>query len=115
MSKRISGVKNLVSKIGAFSRVLPFIQPMSPTANGVWVSTSGPGSGASSASGTGLCVAAGLAPSGAAATCAAGTIITMSTRVALLAATATVAIVASGVPSACETTVQSPAGRSAKE
>ena len=52
MSKRISGVKNLVSNTGVVSRGVPFIQPRSPTANGVCVSTAGAGAGACSASGT---------------------------------------------------------------
>ncbi len=51
MSKRTSGVKNLVSKIGVELRVVPFIQPRSPTAKGVSVSTSGAGAGVWSASG----------------------------------------------------------------
>src|ERR1022692_4631699 len=126
MSKRISGVKNLVSNIGAFSRVLPFIQPISPTANGVCVSTSGPGSGAVSASGTTWGAAATsvgavkrLVAAKAAAAGADGAggapFMTMSLRGALLGATVTAGKAISGKPSTSDVSDHAPGLKSANE
>src|SRR5580658_507786 len=113
MSKRTSGVKNLVSKIGDFSRGVPFIQPRSPTANGDCRSTSGAGAGACSASAiigafsaradalrggadTDGAVGASAATDGMGADAAAGTFITTSRRVALLGTTCSEGTLASG-------------------
>ena len=126
-------MKNFVSKIGDFSRVLPFSQPISPTlANGVTVSFSGAGSGACSASGTvgtagaaagtvraafaasaATAASAGAAAAGGGA--AAGAFITRSFLLALPAITSSAGATTSGTPSTWDVMTQEPGGTSAKE
>src|SRR5580700_8892657 len=128
MSKRTSGVKKFVSNIGDFSRGVPFIQPMSPTANGVCKSTAGAGGGACRASAMiaavletagaggvalGAAVGASDAAEGLAAGPTAGTFMTTSRRVALLARTCSEGTLTSGDPSTCMVRDQTPDGRSA--
>src|SRR6185437_3402434 len=128
--KRTSGVKNLVSNTGLLARLVPFIQPRSPTANGVCVSTSGAGSGFCRASGTAAATAAAAtaatseegagaaagAPATAGAAGAEGRVfITRSARVALPVTTISDGAVTLGAPALCTLTVQVPGGRSAKE
>src|ERR1700683_642218 len=132
MSKRTSGVKKFVSNIGDFSRGVPFIQPISPTANGVCKSIAGAGGGACKASamiaavlatigegGEGVALGAPVGPSAATeelvAGPAAGTFMTTSRRVALFAMTCSAGTFTSGVPSTCTVSDQTPEGRSAKE
>src|SRR5579864_2042064 len=130
MSKRTSGVKNFVSKIGVEVRVVPFIQPRSPTANGVAVSTSGAGGGAWSPSGTIAATAAEAAAAiwgegaatgvpataaGAAGGAAGGTFMTRSDRVAAPVTTRSEGLLTAGSPPTCAVTTHVPGGRSPKE
>src|SRR5271168_755965 len=117
MSKRISGVKNLVSNIGAFSLEVPFIQPTYPTlAQGVWVSFSGPGSGSWSASGIrGAAAGAASATTGAEGLGVTAMFMAMSCRVALPATTFRDGTCTSGNPSTVMVKTHEPGGTSANE
>src|ERR1700675_4175676 len=117
MSKRISGVKNFVSNIGDFSREVPFIQPTYPTlAHGVWVSTSGPGSGACSASGILGAAAGGAdASTGAEGLGVAAMFMAISCRVAVPATTFRDGTRTSGKPSTVMVNDHEPGRTSANE
>src|SRR5258705_543754 len=104
--------------MGAFSRLVPFIQPISPTANGGSVSTVGPELGACRASGTEAVRARAEAAGAGAATGAgapAGTFITTSCRVALLASTSSAGSATCWYPVASKVRDQAPGGRSENE
>src|SRR5215469_11913277 len=122
----------VVSNTGVVARLVPFIQPRSPTANGVCVSTAGAAGGACSASGTiaataaeaaaaisgeGVRAGAGAAATAGAAGAAVGgaMLMTRSERVALPVTTISAGVLTVGRPSTCAVTVQAPGVRSPNE